>query len=73
MTRSTKRRSRKPIVATVRECPHIPQTLVHLGAGVNPEGEIFYCPECRIIDKITYEEIESLNPLRFSRPLREKV
>jgi len=75
-SRATAKRSRKPtgvIVGIERICPHDPETWVDMGNGHNPEGEIFFCATCRMLDKFADQEITSLLPLKTTRPMREKI
>ena len=70
--RSSRKRSRKPIVDTARECLCDPETLTDMGQGFRPDGQIYHCPKCGIVGKLEYHEISSISPLRFTRPLRGK-
>jgi hypothetical protein len=44
-----------------------------MGAGYNPDGPIFFCGACGMLDKFADSEITSLLPLQTTRPMREKI
>jgi hypothetical protein len=41
-----------------------------MGHGYNPDGQVFFCPVCRMLDKFKDGEITSLFPLKTTRPIK---
>ena len=72
-SRATAKRSQRHTEATERICPHKPETWTYMGAGYNPDGPIFFCGACGMLDKFADSEITSLLPLKTTRLMREKI
>lgn len=68
---SSAKRSKKDTDDTlsVKLCYHNPETLVDLGPNSNNTGIIFCCKKCSIVDTILWDEIMSVHPLTFKRPM----
>lgn len=63
-------RSTKLSDVTERVCTCNPPDLQLLGPTSDQRGEVVRCRKCQLIDRVLYEDFESLDPVQISVPLR---